>query len=216
VTPTGGTLTVNAKALTITAKDGTKILGATMTFAGTEFTSSGLVNGDTVASVSLTSTGAAPGAAIGSYPIVPSAATGSAVGNYTITYGNGTLKVLYLWDGFLQPINDTAHDLTTMSKFKQGQTVPAKFDLKDVNGNPVTQTGNPTFNFAKIGASCTTYVEPETLDMNYPASTVPVYTLNGGHYQYNWSTKSLQAGLYTIFANLADGTTRSVNICLTK
>ena len=34
----------------------------------------------------------------------------------------------------LQPINDTAHDLETMSKFKLGQTVPAKFDLKDVNG----------------------------------------------------------------------------------
>ena len=68
----------------------------------------------------------------------------------------------------------------------------------------------------KIGASCTTYVEPETIDLNYPPSALPVFTLNGGHYQYNWSTKGGTAGLYTVYANLADGTSRSVNICLTK
>ena len=99
------------KALTITANNATKILGATLTFAGTEFTVDGLVSGDTIATVTLTNTGTAPGAAVGAYQILATAAIGAAVVNYDITYVNGELKVLFGWDGFLQPINDTAHDL---------------------------------------------------------------------------------------------------------
>ncbi len=34
------------------------------------------------------------------------------------------------------------------------------------------------------------------------ARVVPVYSLNGGHYQYNWSTKNVPTGLYRIFAIL--------------
>ena len=66
-----------------------------MTFAGTEFTTSGLVNGDTVTSVTLTSTGSAATATVAGspYPIVPSAAVGTGLGNYTISYVNGTLTV---------------------------------------------------------------------------------------------------------------------------
>ena len=65
-TPTGNfagstgslTQTVNTAALTITANSTSKTYGNTLTFAGTAFTESGLVNGDTVSSVTLTSTGA--------------------------------------------------------------------------------------------------------------------------------------------------------------
>ena len=41
-------LTVNPAALTITADDRTKTYGQTVTFAGTEFSTSGLLNADTV------------------------------------------------------------------------------------------------------------------------------------------------------------------------
>src|SRR5204862_379058 len=51
------------------------------------------VNSDTVTSVTLTSTGAAATAAVGNYPIVPSAAAGTGLSNYTISYVNGTLTV---------------------------------------------------------------------------------------------------------------------------
>ena len=53
-----GSLTVTPRPLTITANDETKTYGDTLTFAGTEFTTSGLVNGDSVDSVTLTSDGA--------------------------------------------------------------------------------------------------------------------------------------------------------------
>ena len=90
-----GILTVTPAALTITANNASKTYGQTASFAGTAFTTSGLVNGDTVGSVTETSTGSAATAAVGTDPIVPSAATFSAglSSNYTITYANGTLTV---------------------------------------------------------------------------------------------------------------------------
>jgi PKD-like domain/MBG domain (YGX type) len=93
ITYVAGTLTVTVAALTITASSQSKCQGATLTFAGTEFTTSGLLNSDAITGVTLTSTGAASGAANGAFSIVPSAATGTGVSNYTITYTNGTLTV---------------------------------------------------------------------------------------------------------------------------
>ena len=50
-------------------------------------------NGDTITGVTETSTGAPASATVGTYPIVPSAATGTGLSNYTISYVNGTLTV---------------------------------------------------------------------------------------------------------------------------
>ena len=90
-----GTLSMSSKVLTITANNTNKVYGQTVTLAGTEFVSSGLVNSDTVASVSLTSAGAGAVATVAGspYPIVPSAATGTGLANYTISYANGTLSM---------------------------------------------------------------------------------------------------------------------------
>ena len=90
-----GTLTVSAKALTITANSTSKTYGQTVTFTGAEFSTAGLVNGDTVASVSLVSAGAAATASVAGspYTITPSAAVGMGLSNYTISYSTGTLTV---------------------------------------------------------------------------------------------------------------------------
>src|SRR5262249_57403486 len=56
------------KALTITAKSLSKTYGLALTFAGTEFTTSGLVNNDTVTSATLSSAGAAAGASVAGSP----------------------------------------------------------------------------------------------------------------------------------------------------
>jgi uncharacterized delta-60 repeat protein len=89
------TLTVNPAPLTITATDQTKTYGQTLTFAGTEFTVSGLLNGDSVAQVTLVSPGAAATATVAGspYAITASSAVGTGLGNYTIAYVNGTLTV---------------------------------------------------------------------------------------------------------------------------
>jgi hypothetical protein len=90
-----GTAMVAKANLSITANSTSKTYGQTVTFAGTEFTAIGLLNGDSVTGVTLNSTGAAATATVSGspYPIVPSNAVGSGLGNYTITYANGSLTV---------------------------------------------------------------------------------------------------------------------------
>src|SRR5208282_331064 len=68
-----GSLTVSAAALTVTATNRSKTYGQTVTFAGTEFTTSGLLNGNTVTSTTITSSGAAATAAVAGspYSIIP-------------------------------------------------------------------------------------------------------------------------------------------------
>ncbi|WP_433984139.1 MBG domain-containing protein [Tunturiibacter empetritectus] len=87
-TPVNGLLTINKGTLTVTAGSATKVYGA----ANPAFTASatGAMNGDTFTfSESTTATAASP---VGAYNIVPTA-TGSNLGNYTVTYVNGTLTV---------------------------------------------------------------------------------------------------------------------------
>jgi hypothetical protein len=66
-----------------------------------------------------------------------------------------------------------------------------------------------------VSATCGVATQDEPT-ATLPADSLPIYTLQGGHYQYNWSTKGLAGGLYRIYAKLADGTTRSVLVCLNK
>jgi hypothetical protein len=95
VTLNAGTLTVSPRPLTLTANSATKTYGQTLTFSGTEFTTSGLVNGDSVASATLSSSGAAATAAVAGspYAIAISAATGNGLGNYNVSYAGGALTV---------------------------------------------------------------------------------------------------------------------------
>jgi hypothetical protein len=213
-----GELTITKATLTVTAFDATMILGGSVPPLSAAIT--GFKNGETLATsgvagvpnVTTTATSSSP---IGSYAIVVSPGTLTA-NNYTFTFQNGTLRIQFAWDGFLQPINDTAHQIgVTESKFKLGQTIPVKFDIKDAFGNIVQQTPNPTFSRSVRLGSCDTITSAETLP-SLVADATTQYAFNGGHYQLNWSTKGLTAGEYRIYANLADGTARYVDICLTK
>ncbi|MCW2249061.1 filamentous hemagglutinin family protein [Azospirillum fermentarium] len=104
VSYTGGTLTVNPAALTITANDATKTYGDTATLNG--YTVSGLKNGDSVSSLVLSSGGTAAATGVGSYGITASSALGTGLSNYTVSYTGGTLTV--------NPatLTITAHDVT--------------------------------------------------------------------------------------------------------
>ncbi|NCA31092.1 MAG: hypothetical protein EBS93_10310, partial [Chitinophagia bacterium] len=84
-----GTLTVNKAPLTITAENKTKAYGEVNPIL--TYTYSGLVNGElaTFTWPNIITT-ALPNSPVGTYPIIPSAATDP---NYTITYVNGSLTV---------------------------------------------------------------------------------------------------------------------------
>jgi hypothetical protein len=69
------------------------LYGEELTFTGSEFTVAGLVAGDEVTSVTLTSAGAAATAPVGHYSIVPSDPQGIGLQNYNFTFVNGLLIV---------------------------------------------------------------------------------------------------------------------------
>ncbi len=81
--------------LTITANDRSKTYGHALALGSSAFATAGLLPGDSVTSVTLSSTGAAAAADVSGspYAIVPSAALGTGLDKYAITYVDGSLTV---------------------------------------------------------------------------------------------------------------------------
>ena len=133
--------------------------------------------------------------------------TNSKTVNYSVEYG---------WNGFLQPINDTAHQTgLTQSRFKLGSTVPAKFVLRNAAGQIVQQSTNPTFSRTNRLRACDSNTTSEPTSTDLAPDGGASYSWDGSQYHYNWSTKPIkEVGVYRIYANLADGTQRWVDICL--
>ena len=167
VTYNPGSLTVSAAPLTVTANSQSKSYGQTLTLGTTAFNASGLVNGDTVTGVTLTSTGAAATATLDSYNIVPSAATGgtfTAV-NYSITYTPGALTVT------AAPLTVTANN----ASMTYGGTVPTLAGSLGgvVNGDSITASYTTT---ATSSTPVGTY--PITPVLNDPNSRLVNYSVN--------------------------------------
>ena len=213
-----GTLTVDKAALTVTADDKSKIVGAANpTFTGTL---TGVKNNDAItASYSTTAT---QQSGVGTYPIVPSLNDpNNKLSNYNVTKTNGTLTIIYNFTvasgaGFLQPINYTSHQLSTgpdVSTFKAGSTVPVKFVLKDANGN-VIQAASPPQWLTPAKGGATTQPVDEAL-YSEPATTGTTYQWTGSQYHYNWASPKNGSGYFwRIGVKLDDGQIYYVNISL--
>jgi hypothetical protein len=99
---------------------------------------------DALAGLGLSSCGALVTNTVGSKSVTCTATDNAGnTNNVTVSY-----NVIYRFDGFLQPINDTAHSQVCgspcpVSAFKGGSTVPVKFQLKDANGMVVQSAGLP-------------------------------------------------------------------------
>jgi hypothetical protein len=223
ITYNTASFTINKKSLSVTADADaataavdrfTKLLGSanpsfTVRYEGFVLGQNSSSLGGALAFQTL-ATAASP---VGPYDVTPSGLTSS---NYAITFVKGTLAILYGWNGFLQPINDTAHQTgVNESKFKLGQTIPTKFVITDATGTVVTQSSNPTFARSGNRGSCDSTATLESV-ATIAADTVAEFRLTGGQYLYGWSTKGLTAGEYRIYADLADGSSPYVDICLTK
>ena len=149
---------------------------------------------------------------VGTYTVLASF-TGSP--NYKPASTPKTVTATYRWDGFLQPINDTAHQGGFESFFKLGSAVPTKFQLKKADGTVVQASAAPTFSRSAAPVSCDTQVAPENLDADTGSSGSSFrWDATAQQYIYNWSTKGLRAGEYRVYSSLDDGTKQFVDICL--
>jgi len=168
-TPSGSVL-VSQAPLTITASNASKTYGQTPTL--TAFTPSGLVNSETIGSVTETSTGTAVTAGVSNspYTITPTAATGGtfSASNYNITYVNGTLTV--------NPLAVSVATVNGATQVYNGSTNAAANLLTIsnlINGDSVTLSGNATLAGSNAGSEALASLAGLTLNN-------PNYTLTGG------------------------------------
>lgn len=144
---------------------------------------------------------------------------GFPVGTTTVTWtakdpnGNTTtvtqkVVVNYAFEGISQPINTDG-----TSVFKQGSTIPVKFQLKNANGEFVTNA-EAHISVTKVGA------EPSVANEAVSTSAASTgdlfrYDVSANQYIFNLSTKPLASGSkYQITVSLNDGTSYSVIIGL--
>jgi parallel beta-helix repeat protein len=108
-----------------------------------------------------------------------------------------TQQVQYNFSGFLPPLGQ---GLT----FALGRTIPIKFQLTDFNRNSITSLSAIT-----------------SLQVVYPDSSLHAiaglrYDPTANQFIANWQTKGLAAGNYTLGLVLADGTTHTISLSLSK
>jgi hypothetical protein len=166
---------ITKKALTVTARNQSKIYGDTLIFTGTQFTTSGLVEGDAVVSVTLTSAGAAATATVtGSpYTIQASAANGTGLDNYAISYVDGELTIAprsatVAADAKSKTYGEANPALTaTVIGTVNGDTLTYTLDTtatprSAVGSYPITVTpgANPNYDVTKIDGSLTVTARP--------------------------------------------------------
>ena len=131
---------------------------------------------------------------------------------------SGSYRVIYRWDGFKQPINDTAHEIGQgLSVFKGGSTVPAKLQLERADGT-VVQANRPPQWLVPVKGSPTNALEGELLFSDAETSGTDFrWDAGGQQYQYNWSTKGVAAGYqYQVKVALDDGQVYYVTIGLRR
>jgi hypothetical protein len=142
-------------------------------------------------------------------------ATATDVAGNTATT-SGSYRVIYRWDGFLQPINDTAHQVgTSTSVFKAGSTVPVKFQLKKADGSVVQSNNIPVWVTPVKGSSTSAAVDESAYSDPATAGGSYRWDASGLQYIYNWGTAKSNANYYwRIGVTLDDGQTYYVNIGL--
>lgn len=201
--------------ITVTANNKTMILAATLPV----FTAvlSGFQNSDT-ASTSVTgapscSTTATQNSPIGTYSIVCTIGTLASV-KYDFTFAPGTLAIIYNWQGFNQPINDTAyHGTQALSVFKGGSTIPVKFQLMNASGTTLQASSAPLWLQPQKGSAMSVAVDESTYSDPATSGTTFKWDATSQQYIYNWSTKGLTVGYwYRISAKLEDGAMQSVTV----
>lgn len=120
------------------------------------------------------------------------------------------------FDGFLQPINDTARQIgLAKSVFKGGSTVPVKLQLKKADGTVVQAQVSPTFLTPQKGSAMSASIDESIYTDPGTTGTAFKWDATSSQYVYNWSTKGLTAGYwYKISMKLDDGIIQTVTVGL--
>ncbi|MBS0987002.1 beta strand repeat-containing protein [Acetobacter thailandicus] len=157
--------TVSKAALAITALNQTGIYGQNPTLNNTDFKTSGLVNGDTVSGVSLSTT-ATKLSNTGAYALTASNARGSGLSNYAITYQSGTYDItrittipifwpVALLNGNTPPASGPANLTTTSTGQSPGLTLVNTYNPLPLPDSTANSAAPNTYQIVLPGTSYT-------------------------------------------------------------
>lgn len=205
--------TINAKSLTVTANDRSKVYGAALPALTVSY--SGFVNGETSPStLPIISTAATASSLVGNYPIT---ASGAYDPNYTIDYVDGTLTVTQATVVPAITANDKCFDGNTTATLSSQTLTGVLFsdvvslivggasfndantgNNKVVTANTLSLGGGSASNYVLYSNSATTTANINTLPIpvitgdNSPCNktTGEVYGTEAGMSNYNWSISS--------------------------
>jgi hypothetical protein len=195
-----GSLTINKAALTVTADNKSKLVGAPNPPFTASYSGFVLGQGPGVLGGALTfNTTATASSPVGSYLIIPSGLTSP---NYNITFVNGTLNIGYnICVAFDQ------------SKAKQsGSTIPIKLQICNASG--VTQSSASIMVQATYVLQVTTNA-PQTLDDAGNANPDDNFRFDGEMYIFNLKTTGYPTGTYLLgFVVAGDPTPHTVQFSI--
>ncbi len=205
------TANITAAALTITADNDTKVYGATKSYGAlaTAFTSTGLVSGETIGSVTLTAAGGTAATdKAGAYDLTPSAATGGTfnAANYALSYVKGTLTVTPVALTITAEGKNRAYGATNptatyvLTGFVNGETEASLRAL-----TPAALSGTPSLNYA--GTATGTAAANSTHAITAAAGTLAAdnYTFTAGTNGTLTITAAALTGTFTASEKVYDG-----------
>ncbi len=108
-------------------------------------------------------------------------------------------NVVYNFTGFSQPVDN----LPALNTANSGQAIPLKWQITDVNGQPVTNLASVMV--TAVSFSCPVGTAPDQLEEYAPGSS-GLLNQGDGNYQFDWKTpKSYAASCKTMKLDLGEG-----------
>ncbi len=126
-----------------------------------------------------------------------------------------TLHVGYRFSGFLQPVTNTAHDLTTASVFNAGSTIPVKFQLANSSGTVVQAAYMPVWvQPVDLGTASSAAAANQSAGAGTVGGSFK-WDASAQQYVFTWQTPKTGAGhYYRIGVQLDSGDTYTTLIVL--
>ncbi len=187
------TANINPATLSITANAQSKNYQGFLNLGTTAFTTAGLLGSDVVNNVVLTNsnTGNATSPttdALGTYNIIPSAATGTGLSNYSISYLNGTLTVKntvkYVWTG----ASDTRWNNTANWTPSAIPTAIDSVVVTKTGSNNLSLDVSTTVAYVSISSGNTVALNGQTITVGGNWVNAGTFNGNTGSNIFGWST----------------------------
>jgi Subtilase family/Divergent InlB B-repeat domain len=133
--------------------------------------------------------------------------------NYNTATKTVYINVVYTFIGLLQPVDNPP----VVNTGSPGRTYPVKWQLKDANGNYVSDLSSVTslqYTIVLCGNLDTALSSP--LDTTATGGTVLRYDATANQFIYNWQTPNTSNVCYVLMLTLKDGTTHTASFQMKK